>query len=248
MTHEEQAAQERFERGVSLFLQNRWEGNKEIDKSCELLAETAPDRTLGLILTAICKAQEKWKRDWKFCFADTSSGLANALCSVVRKCSDCRAAVPYLEELALSKVQAVEALGFSKDDTVIDWLLEHEVAGDEGSFYPKIASIGRIGGPKAAKVLTSYINKPAAREMLTEIGNDAIPALSQALDQWKGLAWLPLRALGWRPQTVNQRILVAILERDRRPLESFGPEHFEQIADCFDAVYGDRDISGGHRR
>ena len=243
---EEIAAKERFERGVSSFLRDKWEGNKDIQKSCELLSGTSPDETLTHIITATRQAQEKWKDGWRFCMADSPSGLANALCSVAPRCADCRAAVQYLKELAGFMESAVVALGFSKDETVIDWLTQHKVSGDDYNFPTKFTAIGRIGGPKAANFLVSHIGNPKVLTMFREIGIDAIPALANALDAGELLAWLPLKTLGWRPQTLNQRICVAILEQDRGLLEAVTVQHFDQVAKCFDAAYGSSKIDREH--
>ena len=141
---------------------------------------------------------------------------------------------------------AVVALGFSKDETVIDWLTQHKVSGDDYNFPTKFTAIGRIGGPKAANFLVSHIGNPKVLTMFREIGIDAIPALANALDAGELLAWLPLKTLGWRPQTLNQRICVAILEQDRGLLEAVTVQHFDQVAKCFDAAYGSSKIDREH--
>jgi len=248
--HEELTARQRFEGAVSRFLQDRWEGNKEIEDSCELLAETAPDTALELILTAIGKAQEKWKRDWMFFFADTPSGLAKALCGVVPRCSDCHAAVSYLQDLAWSNKEAVEALGFSRDEGVIDWLEKRDVAGKRsGEIDLKYYAIARIGGPKAAKILIPMlirlIDYRGALQMLSAIGNEVIAPLVDAFErptksfretQMKLLALKALKALGWEPQTVSQKIWVAVVEQDRHQLELFGLPHLKEIDEAFSVV------------
>ncbi len=242
---------EKFEEGVASFLRDRrGEGNKDIENACKLLAETDPEGTLALLISAIDTAKEKWGYEWKSRFADLPSGLVTSLWYVVPKCSDCSVAVPHLKDLAHSYKEAVEALGFSKDESVIDWLEKRDVAGKRsGEIDLKYYTMARIGGPKAAKILipmlVRLIEYPGAIQMLSAIGNDAIAPLVDAFDQptksfsettKKLLALKALRALGWEPQTMSQRIWVAVVGQDRHQLELFGLPHLKEIHDAFYAA------------